>query len=262
MALTVTRSGDWQSVYGHWRKSHVTIAFDSSYPASGESLVPGDFGLRVIDMILVEPKNGYNFEYDYTNSLIKVYKGQSMGVIKVDTSNVQNIATGEDDLIVYNMPASTLSQNGMGVRVTGYGTAANNSNVKILRNYFGSSSTGNAYLNISIAGNWKAVAEVIRTGATTQDTCLMVTSASTGSVSGVSGQGNVVTTVSTITETLTSIMQVRFTGTATTSGDIIQSGLVVEEFANGSGAGAAGIEVPNGTDLSGLTSVRVIAWGY
>lgn len=260
MALTVTRSGDWQSVYGHWRKSHVTVAFDSSYPTGGESLTPADFGLRVIDMILIEPKNGFEFEYDYTNSLVKVFKAQSQGVINVDTSNTQNVGTGEDDLTTYTLPAGVLGTNGMGVRVTNWGTTTNNSNQKVIRGYFGSASTGMAFFQASLAGSWKAVMEVVRTGAATQDTNILITGAST--VSGSLGTHNaVVVTTSNITETLSGTNVIKLTGTATTTGDIIQSGQIVEVFAPNA-SGGTGIEVPNATDLSSLTSVRCIAWGY
>jgi len=48
-----------------------TIAFDSSYPTGGESLVAADVGLSKILFITVSA-NGFIFQYDYTNSLLLV----------------------------------------------------------------------------------------------------------------------------------------------------------------------------------------------
>jgi len=259
MALTVTRSGDYQNVMGNLRKTYVTVAFDSFYPVGGESLTPADFGLRVIDMILVEPKNGYQFEYDYTNSLIKVFSAQGGGFIYVDTSNIANVGTGEDSLISTTLAANALSQNGMGIRVTAWGTTANSAASKVVRGYYGDSSTGNAYLATGGAGSWKSVMEVVRTGTATQDSNIVIYGGSTASAG--ANTAAVSVTTSTLTETSATSKTIRFTGTSTSDNDIVQSGLMIERIAAHAGAGAVGIEVANGTDLSSLTSVRVIAWG-
>ncbi len=50
-----------------------TIAFDSSYPTGGESITADDLNLDVIRNFTVEANSGYLFEYDKTNSLMKVY---------------------------------------------------------------------------------------------------------------------------------------------------------------------------------------------
>jgi len=51
-----------------------TIDFDSSYPTGGESLVPANIGLSVIDSIRIDDKSGYTFEYDYTNQKVLAYR--------------------------------------------------------------------------------------------------------------------------------------------------------------------------------------------
>ena len=94
MALTVTRSGDWHSVYGHWRKSHVQIAFDSSYLAGGEPLVPADFGLRVIDMILIEPKNALVKQYQKIMNLDGVELVITEGAMKATARQSLKRKTG------------------------------------------------------------------------------------------------------------------------------------------------------------------------
>lgn len=50
-----------------------TIAFDSSYPAGGESFTAADLGLRTVDLMVLPPSSGFTYEYDYTNSKVKVY---------------------------------------------------------------------------------------------------------------------------------------------------------------------------------------------
>lgn len=67
MGLTVTKTGDWQIIAGNARMCKVQIAFDSSYPTGGESLTAADLGLKTIDFISIQAKNGLVFEYDYTN---------------------------------------------------------------------------------------------------------------------------------------------------------------------------------------------------
>lgn len=80
MALTITKTGDWQGTLGNRRFASVTIAFDSSYPTGGESLTPEDLGLRTIDFMNIEAKSGIVFEYDYTNEKVLAYvPGMTVG---------------------------------------------------------------------------------------------------------------------------------------------------------------------------------------
>lgn len=72
MALTVTIEKDGFGVEGAQQTVRGRIAFDSSYPANGESLTPAMIGLKTIDYLEVLPKSGFTFEYDYTNQKIKV----------------------------------------------------------------------------------------------------------------------------------------------------------------------------------------------
>ena len=71
MALTITNIV--RHNLGNKREHEATLAFDSSYPTGGESLVAADLGLHTIQSIAVDPKSGYVFEYDYTNSLLLAY---------------------------------------------------------------------------------------------------------------------------------------------------------------------------------------------
>jgi len=72
MALTISNlkfdvRGARNAVYG-------TIDFDSSYATGGEALTAANVGLAAIDTIDIRAKNGYVFEYDYTNSKVLAYR--------------------------------------------------------------------------------------------------------------------------------------------------------------------------------------------
>src|SRR3990167_9886713 len=100
MALTVTRTGDWQHLAGNRRVANITVAFDYSYPTGGESLTAADVGMRVIEKVQVQPDNGYNFEFDYTNNLLLVYKDQSSGVLDINTTGVGNATADVDATLI------------------------------------------------------------------------------------------------------------------------------------------------------------------
>ena len=72
MALDVTVSET--IVMGNKRVVLGYLAWDSSYAASGESLVAADMGLTYLDFILVQPDEGYTFQYDYTNATLWAYQ--------------------------------------------------------------------------------------------------------------------------------------------------------------------------------------------
>jgi len=71
MSLGITIKG--HNIVGNIRQTIATINFDSSYPTGGEPLSARNLALGVVDNLQVFPKNGYIFEYDYTNSKLKAY---------------------------------------------------------------------------------------------------------------------------------------------------------------------------------------------
>ena len=73
MALTITKTGDWNIIAGNVRMVNVQVAFDSSYPTGGEALAATDIGLRTVLYMAVQPKSGFSFEYDYTNSKLQAF---------------------------------------------------------------------------------------------------------------------------------------------------------------------------------------------
>jgi hypothetical protein len=72
MALTVTVKNRDSS--GNKRTIIADIDFDSSYAYGGESLTPATLGLSRIDCMRFENTKGGLFEYDYTNSKLKVFR--------------------------------------------------------------------------------------------------------------------------------------------------------------------------------------------
>lgn len=71
MALTKTNT---QRFAGNFRDEIFDLAFDSSYPEGGESFAPGKTSLSTFYKVQIEPKDGYTFEFDYSNNKIKVFQ--------------------------------------------------------------------------------------------------------------------------------------------------------------------------------------------
>lgn len=251
MPLTITKALQDREVSGSRVKTWGTLDFDSSYVKDGEVWVVADFGLYVVDRLSLENKNGYEFEVDYTNKKIKAFKAQSHGVINVNVTAVGNVGAGTDDLITYALPANTLSANGMGVRVTAYGTTANNGNAKTVTLNFGATAILTQALTASIAGSWRIAAEIMRTGVDTQD-CIAALN------QGATDIAHAEFTATTIDDG--AAITIKCTGAATDNNDIVQEGLLIELLVP-QGTGAVGAEVMDAADLSGLTGVRWIAVG-
>ena len=71
MALTVSNIDN--SMFGNKYAIMADVAFDSSYAIGGEALAANAFGLNTIERLIVEPCQGYTFEYDHTDHLLKVF---------------------------------------------------------------------------------------------------------------------------------------------------------------------------------------------
>jgi len=100
MALTISNV-EFYGI-GNRRMHRFDVAFDASYPTGGETFVPGTVHMRDIDMMLISPKNGYIFEYDYSEDKILVFNTrgavENTLVASVDpgaTTVVSNAANGE-----------------------------------------------------------------------------------------------------------------------------------------------------------------------
>lgn len=71
--MSLTLSNRSQTTFGHKHCVLADVAFDASYPAGGEALTPSNFSLNTIERLVLESRQGYSFEYDYTNSKIKTF---------------------------------------------------------------------------------------------------------------------------------------------------------------------------------------------
>ena len=260
MALTVTRTGDWQHVAGNRRVANVTVAFDSSYVAGGESFTAADVGMRVIEKVQVHPDNGYYFEYDYTNSTIIAYQ-QSVGVVTTNTTSNPNTVTGsETALTSFSVPANTIAGATYGMRVTAWGQTGSTAGDVVLRPYFGGIRLSSSTLTGSLAWGWKSVYEIMRVTSGTMDTISQLVASSTSIVT----SDVEFLLVSTLDFTAANTFQIS-ANVPTGRFTVTQEGLIAELLCGPSSSAitaSSGIEVPSTSDLSALSNVRVTVWGY
>lgn len=143
-----------------------------------------------------------------------------VGAINITTTGVGNVDAGEDTLMTYSLPTNALSANAKGVRVTVYGTIANNANAKTVKVYFGTTTVYTDSMTVNQAYNWTAQYTAIRTGTDTQD---------------VFGTGFIENTAMTVAPYYATDAQddgaaivIKCTGEGVASNDIIQQGMLVE----------------------------------
>lgn len=142
------------------------------------------------------------------------------GTLSVNTTQVGNVGTGEDDLMTYSLPANSLATNGESVEIEAFGTFASNVNNKEVKLYFGATvifATGALAFN---GDDWRINASVIRTGATAQITTALF--ASNGALLAVS------TISATPAETLSGAVTIKCTGEGTANDDIAQFGMIIK----------------------------------
>lgn len=145
------------------------------------------------------------------------------GKLNVNTTAVGNVGAGTDDLMTYSLPADVLGSNGKGVRITAWGTTANNANAKTVAILFGASSLGSLALTTNNAGRWRVMAEIIRTGSNAQTYNINIGNGlSTSSLLGYVNQ------CADITETDTAGITIKCTGVGVADNDIVQKGMIVE----------------------------------
>jgi len=126
-------------------------------------------------------------------------------------------------LMSYSLPANVLDTDGKAVRVTAWGTYANNGNAKAVRGYFGATKIADVSHSTAAASlSWKSELLIARTGAATQDAHGEIR-ADSRTASVVSGAW-----VTSPAETLSGAVTIKFTGEATADNDIIQEGMIVE----------------------------------
>lgn len=141
-------------------------------------------------------------------------------VVNINTTAVGNVGVGEDDLMTYSLPADSCNSNGRTIRVTAWGTTANNVNAKTVKLHFGATVILTTALTVSQVGVWKITAEIVRTGASAQEAVASLL------------QGGATTLVdveqSAPSEAHASAITIKATGTATANNDVVQEGMIVE----------------------------------
>ena len=140
-------------------------------------------------------------------------------VLSVNSTSVATVGTGEDDLMTYTLPAAAMEATNRAVRITAWGTTANNANVKTLKMKFGATNIMTNALTQSVAGAWCVQGIVIRTGAATQISLAKLEE---------NAVANSDVETGTPAETLSGAVVIKCTGEATDNNDIVQLGMIVE----------------------------------
>lgn len=162
----------------------------------------------------------FNGNYYFTNAVVRFGVG---GSLHTNTTAVGNVGIGEDDLMTYPVPASTLAVNGGSIRGRASGTIANSINAKRLRFKFGATTildTGAAGFPVSQAIQWVMDFEIIRVSATTQK-CTANLSTNNASLASYVGY-------STAAETLANAITLKLTGEGVTDNDVVEETLTVQ----------------------------------
>lgn len=177
---------------------------------------------------IVEGTSGINrFHTNIFNNVTTEYVGvtstvswDDTGAIYVDATNAANVGSGEDDLIAVDLPANSFKSGlNRAVKVRAWGTAANNSNAKTLKFYFGTTQVLSVSLTANQANTWSIDALIVGSS-TSQKVCAdFVQEGSTDIVS---------THVANATETASSAITIKCTGEGVSDSDITQNALVVE----------------------------------
>lgn len=153
-----------------------------------------------------------------------------IGKANINTTAVGNVGGGEDDLMTFSLAANSLSAVGKGIRVTAWGTAANNANAKSVRLAIGGVGILVA-LVVSINSAWKIDYLIISTGTNTQDVFHRISQINSGATPNVS----VMDTISPATGAAShpnvdtsTVLVIKCTGTGVADNDIVQEGMLVE----------------------------------
>lgn len=128
-----------------------------------------------------------------------------------NATGVGNVGAGEDQLVAYSVPGSTLINNGQKLRFRARGSRASSANAKTLRVRLDGQLVDSVSMTTGSPGRWELWGEIIRTGATTQMGCASYIEAAVTSLS----------TYAALTRTLANALVLEITGEATTTGDII-----------------------------------------
>jgi hypothetical protein len=142
--------------------------------------------------------------------------------LDVDTGSLGNVGTGEDTIASYTVTANTLAANGDSLWFEAFGRAANNSNSKTLKVYFGSATIVTA-VDTDWGLEWALRGRVIRTGAATQKAYVTFSTSAPIGVGSLAGGAGVNLA---LTEDLTGTVVLAITAEATADNDLICDGMI------------------------------------
>jgi hypothetical protein len=156
-----------------------------------------------------------------TTSLTLPRAGFAQSTLWSDPVATGNVGAGEDILMTYDVPANTLYADTRIVKVTWWGTCADNANVKTVKCYFGSLVDTHT-MTASQIDQWRIVLTVVRSSSGNQEYRLDFDE------DGSAEQHHI--HIGTLTETDTAAITAKLTGEATADDDIVCRGMTVENL--------------------------------
>lgn len=101
MPLTLSQKGSpFYNLHCH------EATFDSSYPVGGEPLTKADLGWAELGVVWAPPTSGYSFEYDATNSKIKVFAPLKKYTATHDVASLLTDAVANEAVTVTGVAAT------------------------------------------------------------------------------------------------------------------------------------------------------------
>lgn len=140
--------------------------------------------------------------------------------LAADVAPVGNVGSGESDLMSYSMQPNVMARTGYNIEIKAWGLFAANINNKEVKLYFGDSVLLDSGSVIFSGISWYINATVVRVDSSTQQS--IATIATTNALIASSS------TYVEPSESLSGIIEIKCTGSAIASDDIIQKGLLIK----------------------------------
>jgi len=141
------------------------------------------------------------------------------GMLSVNTTSAGNVGVGEYDLITYTLAANNLTNNGDVLEIEAWGIYAANANNKTVKLAFGSQTILTTGVIAANDGTWSIKAKIIRKTETTQEIVTEILSSNSSVIDSATRTAG--------TQTLTSNITIKCTGTGVSDNDIVQYALKI-----------------------------------
>lgn len=145
------------------------------------------------------------------------------GVLTSSVTAFTTTSGAEETAVTYPVPANTLVTTARGLRITAFGSAANNANAKTIRLYLGSVAQFSPSVTTGSARVWTLDVKILRTGANAQLIPGLLFDTPAGG-----GAGVVVNTIGTGVETEANALTLSLTLDGVAAGDLSFRGWIVE----------------------------------